>query len=155
VTGAARGRPEPADRLLAREIHLQDLTLALYGVYLPRIRDAGGRAILETYVRAEEDRRRRIERYLEARGGLPPPSVRGLFAAAGRLYGRVTSRLGTRVMLRIALSAAGRAARRACAAAAGQPTPELQFLATLRAKNEEDLLLEMRQHLIDTRPRRG
>ena len=154
MTGSARRRPDPPDRLLARELHLQDLTIAVYGRYLPRIRDAEGRAILAAYVRAEEDRRRRIERYLEPRETLPPRALRVLFAAAGRIYGRITSRLGTRVMLRIVLSAAGRAARRACDAIADQPSPDLQFLATLRARNEEDLVLEMRQHLIDTRPRR-
>jgi len=55
-------------------------------------------------------------------------------------------------MLRIIHSASGRAAPRACAAVGVPAPPEVQYLATLKAKNEGDLLDSLRQHLIDTRP---
>ena len=71
------------------------------------------------------------------------------------MYGRATSWLGTRLTLRIILSASRRAARRACASLGADPRPEMIFLATLRARNEGDLLDAMRQHLIDTRPRKA
>ena len=140
-------------RPLLQEIYVQDLVLALYRVYLPRLEDERGRALIEAYLRAEEDRRRRLERYLVDRGTAPAPGVRSCFAALGALYGRLTSWLGTRIMLRITLSASRRAARRACAGLGGHRSPELMFFATLRARNEGDLLDSLRQHLIDTRPR--
>ena len=140
-------------RPLLQEIYVQDLVLALYRVYVPRLEDEGGRALIVAYLRAEEDRRRRLERYLADRGTAPASAVRTCFAAAGALYGRLTSWLGTRIMLRITLSASRRAARRACAGLGGQSSPELVFFATLRARNEGDLLDSLRQHLIDTRPR--
>jgi hypothetical protein len=140
-------------RSLLQEIYLQDLVLALYRAYVPRLRDARGRRLIETYLRAEEDRRGRIERYLAGRGAAPATAVRSCFTAAGALYGRLTSRLGTRVMLRIALSASRRAARRACAGLGAEARPELLYFATLRARNEGDLLDSLRQHLIDTRSR--
>ena len=140
---------------LTQEIYLQDLVLSIYRVYLTRLRDRDGRAILESYVRSEEDRRRRIERHLEGRGAAASTRLRRLFGGAGRLYGRATSWLGTRLMLRIILSASRRAARRACASLGADPRPEMIFLATLRARNEGDLLDAMRQHLIDTRPRKA
>ena len=140
-------------RPLLQEVYVQDLVLALYRVYVRRLADDGGRALIETYVRAEEDRRRRLERYLADRGAVPAAAVRAGFAALGTLYGRLTSWLGTRVMLRITLSASRRAARRACAGLGRQTSPERMFFATLRARNEGDLLDSLRQHLIDTRPR--
>ena len=140
-------------RPLLQEIYVQDLVLALYRVYVPRLRDGAGRTLIEAYLRAEEDRRRRLERYLADRGTAPASAVRSCFAAAGALYGRVTSWLGTRIMLRIALSASWRASRRACAGLGGWSSPELIFFATLRARNEGDLLESLRQHLIDTRRR--
>ena len=150
--GGARGEI----RALTQDVYLQHLVLSIYGVYMTRLRDLEGRGIVEAYVHAEEGRRTRIARRLEALGAAPAAPVAALFAAAGRLYGRVTSWLGTRVMLRIVLSASRRASRRACAAlgpAAAGP-PDFHFLATLRARNEGDLLDALRQHLIDTRPRR-
>lgn len=141
-------------RILFQEIYLQDLALGLYGVYLDRLRDAAGRALLETYVRAEEDRRRRIERHLQARGLAAPAGARRLFAAAGRAYGRITSLLGSRGMLRIVLSSSRRAARRSCAAIGGAGRPDLIFLDTLRARSVDALVDGLRQHLIDTRPPR-
>jgi hypothetical protein len=142
-------------RALLQEIYLQDLVLALYRIYADRLRDPVGRRLIEKYLVAEADRRKRIERYLADRRRPIPPLVRSLFAAAGSLYGRVTALLGTRVMLRIALSASRRAARRACVLL-GDPTDrEIAYLSTLRARNEGALLDELRQHLIDTAPRRG
>lgn len=142
-------------RELCQEIYVQDLVGALLRVYAARLRDDRGRAHLLAYLAAEDDRRRRIERVLAATRDSAIPSVRALFAAAGRLYGRVTSILGTRVMLRIALSASARASRRACARLAAAPTSDLRYLAALRARNEATLLDNLRQHLIDTQPRRG
>jgi hypothetical protein len=141
-------------RDLLQEIYLQALVLSLYRVYVTRLRDAGGTRLIEAYVRAEEDRNRRLERHLLGRGVVPAVAIRRTFALAGDLYGRVTSRLGTRVMLRIALSASRRAARRACSLLGAFPQPELRLLATLRARNEGDLVDSLSQHLIDT-ARRG
>jgi hypothetical protein len=140
-------------RALLQEIYLQDLVLALYRVYARRVRDEEGRRLIETYLRSEEDRGRRMEGHLARRGAAPSRPVRALFDAIGDLYGRATSRLGTRVMLRITLSASRRAARRACAALVGAPGPELLYFATLRARHEGDLADALRQHLIDTRRR--
>ncbi len=56
-------------------------------------------------------------------------------------------------MLRIVLSASRRASRRACASLGSSARPDLVYLATLRARNEGDLVDALRQHLIDTRPR--
>ncbi|HKN46761.1 MAG TPA: hypothetical protein VJ144_02215 [Candidatus Polarisedimenticolia bacterium] len=155
MSGRAGARGEI--RALTQDIYLQDLVLSIYSVYTGRLRDLEGRAIVEAYVRAEQDRRLRIVRHLEALGAAPAAPVGALFATAGRLYGRITSWLGTRVMLRIVLSASRRASRRACAAlgqaAAGRP--DLLFLVTVRARNEGDLLDALRQHLIDTRPPRA
>jgi hypothetical protein len=137
-------------RDLIQEVYLQDLVLALYRVYVTRLRDAGGKRLIEAYVRAEEDRNRRLERHLLGRGAVPTAALRRTFALAGDLYGRVSSRLGTRVMLRIALSSSRRAARRACALLGDIGQPELRLLATLRARNEGDLLDSLSQHLIDT-----
>jgi hypothetical protein len=137
-------------RGLIQEIYLQDLVLALYGVYAARLRDPDGTRVIGNYLRAERDRRNRIERFLLARGAPISPGVRTLFAAAGGLYGRLTSFLGSRVMLRIALSASRRASRRACALLVDPSSPELVYLATLRARNEGALLDVLRQHLIDT-----
>jgi hypothetical protein len=55
-------------------------------------------------------------------------------------------------MLRIVLSASARASRRACGSLGGPGEPERIYLATLRARNEGELLDSLRQHLIDTRP---
>jgi hypothetical protein len=142
-------------RDLLQEIYLQDLVLALYGVYATRLRDPEGKRLIENYLRAETDRRRRIERYLTARRGPIPGRVRALFAGTGALYGRLTSLLGTRIMLRIALSASRRASRRACGLLGEPSDPEIAYLSTLRARNEGILLDDLRQHLIDTAPRRG
>ena len=141
-------------RGLIQDLYLQDLVLALYGVYAARLRDPEGTKVIETYLRAERDRRNRMERFLTARGAPIASGVRSLFAAAGGLYGRLTSLLGSRVMLRIALSASRRASRRACALLGGPTSPELVYLSTLRARNEGALLDELRQHLIDTAKRR-
>jgi len=141
-------------RGLIQEIYLLDLVLALYGVYAARLRDPDGTRVMETYLRAERDRRNRIERFLLARGAPIASGVRSLFAAAGGLYGRLTSLLGGRVMLRIALSASRRACRRACALLGDPTSPELVYLSTLRARNEGALLDDLRQHLIDTAKRR-
>jgi len=141
-------------RGLIQDLYLQDLVLALYGVYAARLRDPDGTKVIETYLRAERDRRSRVERFLVARGAPIAPGVRSLFAAAGGLYGRLTSLLGSRVMLRIALSASRRASRRACALLGDPASPELVYLSTLRARNEGALLDELRQHLIDTAKRR-
>jgi len=140
-----------------QEIYLLDLVLSLYRVYARRLTDPAGRAILETYLRAEEDRARRLERIVRRRSPGPPTSVRALFRGVGRLYGRATSMLGTRVMLRIVLSAGRRASRRACSradAAMRGSSPEDQYMATLRARNEADLVDALTQHLIDSRPKR-
>jgi len=142
-------------RGLLQEIYLQDLVLALYGIYAARLRDPEGRRLIEKYLVAETDRRKRIERYLASRAGPISPAMRSLFAAAGTLYGRLTSHLGTRVMLRIALSASRRASRRACALLGDPSDPEIAYLSTLRARNEGELLDDLRQHLIDTAPRRS
>ncbi len=142
-------------RALTQDLYLQDLVLSIYRTYLRRLKDPKGRAIVGDYLRAEEERGRRLGARLEALGAPPAASVRSLFGLAGRIYARLTSWLGTRIMLRVVLSASGRAARRACAglAAAVPDRPDLLFLATLRARNEGDLLVALRQHLIDTRPR--
>jgi len=142
-------------RGLLQEIYLQDLVLALYGIYAARLRDPEGRRLIENYLRAETDRRRRIERYVAARRGAIPRPVRSLFTAAGTLYGRLTALLGTRVMLRIAYSASRRASRRACGLLGHRSDPEIAYLSTLRARNEGTLFDDLRQHLIDTAARRG
>ena len=147
--------PDRDVRELCQEIYVQDLALALYGVYVARLADAGGRACIESYLAAEALRRRRLEEALARTGGRPVAALRRLFAAAGRAYGRLTSWLGTRVMLRITLSAGRRASRRACSCLAAAATPERQYLAALRARNEGDLVEALRQHLIDTRPRQS
>lgn len=139
-------------RGLFQDIYLQDLVRAIYRQYAARLRDPEGRRILEAYLRGDEDRGRRIEGYLLARGLAPAPPVRRTFAVLGRIYGRLTSLLGTRVMMRIALSSGERAARRACHALGDHPKPDVLFLATLRVRNEGDLVDALRQHLIDTRP---
>lgn len=145
--------PSGEFRPLLQELYLQDLTLGVYAVYVRRLRDAAGRAILQEYLRNESERRRRIEEYL-ARKGVPRPSGPGrLFATAGALYGRVTALLGTRVMLRIVLTASRRASRRACARLGPADRPEIAYLASLRARSEGDLLDALTQHLIDSRPR--
>ena len=141
-------------RGLLQEVYLQDLVLALFGVYASRLRDPDGARLIGNYLRAEADRRGRIESCLQARGAGPSRGARSLFAAAGGLYGRLTSWLGTRVMLRIALSASRRASRRACALLGDPQDPEMVYLATLRARNEGDLRDDLRQHLIDTSRRR-
>lgn len=144
-------------RALTQDIYLQDLVLSVYRTYLGRLEDEAGRAIVGAYLRAEQDRVLRIDARLTALGAAPAAAVRGLFALAGRLYGSLTSWLGTRVMLRIVLSSSTRASRRACSSlgAARGDRPDLLFLAALRARNEGDLLDALRQHLIDTRPRRA
>jgi hypothetical protein len=153
-TVAGTGTAGATLRDLAQDIYLQDLVLSMYRVYVARLRDAEGRRLLETYIRQEEDRGRRLARHLIGRGGSATPTLRASFAAAGRLYGRVTSWLGTRVMLRIVLSASRKASRRACALAdaAMQDAPsEQQYFASIRARNESDLRDDLTQHLIDTR----
>ena len=142
-------------RALLQEIYLQDLVLSIYRVYMDRMGDREAREILGEYRRGEDYRGRRIKDLLAAGGTTTAAPVRALFSAAGRLYGRATSCLGTRVMLRIVLSASERASRRACAAVGAPASPEAQFLATLKARNEGELADSLRQHLIDTRPRRG
>jgi len=146
--------PSGEIRVLMQEIYLQDLVLSIYRVFSRRLADREGRAILESYLRAEEDRRRRIERHVAALGARPAGFVRALFGGGGTIYGRLTSWLGPRVMLRIVLSASRRASRRACSALEST-RPDLIYLATLRARNEGDLHDSLTQHLIDTRPRRG
>ncbi len=142
-------------RALLQEIYLQDLVLSLYRVYALRLGDAEGRRLIEDYLRAETDRGRRIEHRLAGRGAAASPPVRALFAAAGGTYGRLTSLLGTRVMLRIALSASRKASKRACTLLGDPADPEMVYLSTLRARNEGELLDGLRQHLIDTSPRRS
>ena len=141
-------------RGLFQEIYLQDLVLSLYGIYAARLRDPEGSRPIENYLRAETFRQERIESYLVARGAPISPVVRSLFATAGAVYGRLTSLLGTRIMLRIALSSSRRAARRACGLLRVPSNPELLYLSTLGARNEGALLDDLRQHLIDTAPRR-
>jgi hypothetical protein len=141
-------------RALIQELYLQDLVLSIYRVFSGRLADPEGRAIVDRYLRAEEQRRLRIERHLAPLGARPARLVRLLFTGGGALYGRVASRLGTRVMLRIVLSASRRAARRACSSLENS-RPDLIYLATLRARNEGDLHESLTQHLIDTRPRPG
>ena len=138
-------------RALLQELYLQDLTLGIYGVYLQSLRDAGGRRILEDYMRMEGERRRRIGEHLERAGVVGSPGPGHFFRAAGALYGRMTSLLGTRVMLRIALSASQRASRRACARLGSPDRPDLLYLGSLRARSEGELADALRQHLIDTR----
>ena len=146
--------PRAENRGLLQEIYLQELVLSLYRVYTARLQDPEGRRLIEDYLRAEADRGRRIDRRLAGRGVVPSSVTRILFSGAGRLYGHVTSILGTRIMLRIALSASERASKRACALLGGATDPEGAFLSTLRARNEGELLGSLRQHLIDTAPRR-
>ena len=155
---AQAGGPGGGIREGVQEVYLLDLVLSIYRVYARRVADPAGRAILESYLGAEEDRARRLERIVRSRSAGPPVAMRRLFRAAGGLYGRVTSLLGTRVMLRIALSAGRRAARRACSlvdAALRDSSPETRYMATLRARNEGDLVDALTQHLIDTRPKRA
>lgn len=141
-------------RALLQEIYLQDFTSGIYAVYLKALRDASGRRLLEDYLRAEAERRRRIEDHLRRAGvvaqGLPGRVLR----AAGGLYGRLTSLLGSRAMLRITLSASRRASRRACERLGPEDRPDLVYLGMLRAKSVGDLRDALQQHLIDTRPRR-
>jgi len=141
-------------RRLLQDVYLQEMVLSLYRVYAGRVRDAGGKRLIEKYLVAELDRRRRVEKCLSGRGAPASTAVRSLFAVAGNAYGRATSLLGTRIMLRIALSASRRASRQACARLGDSPDPELVYLGTLRARNEGDLLDALSQHLIDTAPRR-
>ncbi|MEE9291387.1 MAG: hypothetical protein V3U83_00515 [Acidobacteriota bacterium] len=141
-----------------QEIYLQELVLAIYGIYMKRLDDDEARRIIGHYLNYEEDRRRRTEDHLARHGSVVSTPLRRAFAVAGRLYGRVSSWFGTRIMLRIVLSASRSASRRACVLADSAmrgEQPELQFLATLRARNEGDLLGDLRQHLINTRPRRS
>jgi hypothetical protein len=146
------GGGRPTDRALLQEIYLQDLVLSIYRVYEARLTDAAARDILKEYLRGEVYRGERIEALLAAEGATVPAAPRALFAAAGRLYGRLTALFGTRIMMRILYSSGRRASRRACAAVGLPAPPDLQYLATLKAKNEGDLFDAMRQHLIDTRP---
>ncbi|PYT16793.1 MAG: hypothetical protein DMF51_03830 [Acidobacteria bacterium] len=147
--------PGAENRGLLQEIYLQDLVLSLYRVYTTRLRDVEGRRLIEDYLSAEIDRGRRIERRLAGRRVVPSSVMRAVFTAAGRLYGILTSVLGTRIMLRITLSASQRASKRACALLGRPSDPEIVYLSTLRARNEGELLDALRQHLIDTAPRRG
>jgi len=150
--------PGGGTRERVQEIYLLDLVLSMYRVFTRRISDPAGRAILEAYLCAEEDRAHRLERIVRGRSANVPAGMRSMFRTAGRWYGRLAALLGTRVMLRIVLSAGRRAARRACAladAAARESSPETQYLATLRARNEGDLVDALTQHLIDSRPRRA
>ena len=146
--------PGGENRGLLQEIYLQDLVLSLYRVYAGRLRDAEGRRLIEDYLRAEFDRGQRIERRLAGRHVMLSSVTRALFSATGRLYGIITSIFGTRIMLRITLSASQRASRRACALLDNLADPEIMYLSTLRARNEGELLDALRQHLIDTAPRR-
>ena len=141
-------------RGLFQEICLLDLVLSLYGSYAPRLCDPEGRRLIESYLQSERDRRARIERYLASRGAPLAPLVRSFFAAAGALYGRLTSLFGTRFMLRTALSSSRRAARRACSLLETEKNPEIIYLSSMGARNEGDLVDKLRQHLIDTAPRR-
>ena len=147
--------PGAAVRRLLQDIYLQEMVVSLYRVYARRLRDAGGTRLIETYLEAERDRRRRVLAYLSGQGASASPAVRSLFAALGSAYGRVTSCLGTRVMLRIALSASRGASKQACARLGDPAGPDVVFLSTLRARIEGELLDELTQHLIDTAPRRS
>lgn len=147
--------PGAAVRLLLQDIYLQEMVLSLYRVYARRLRDAGGRELIESYLAAETDRRRRVLAYLAGQGVSASPAVRSAFSVLGTAYGRLTSCLGTRVMLRIALSASRGASKQACARLGSQAGPDLVFLGTLRARNEGELLDGLTQHMIDTAPRRG
>lgn len=147
--------PGAAVRRLLQDIYLQEMVVSLYRVYARRLRDDGGKELIETYLKAESDRRRRVLAYLSGQGASASPAVRSLFAAVGSAYGRVTSCLGTRVMLRIALSATRGASKQACARLGDPAGPDLVFLSTLRARNEGELLDGLTQHLIDTAPRRS
>jgi hypothetical protein len=138
-----------------REAYLLDLVLSVYDIYLPRLRDAKGRALLQTYLKGERFRASQIEQYLGRQGLDPSPLVRRLFRVIGRIYGRLTALLGTRLMLRIVLSASQRAARTACRDLGVSPPPARLYLATLQARHEGDLAEGLRQHLIETRPRNG
>lgn len=141
-----------------QEIYLQDLVLAIYAIYMKRLKDDEARRIIGHYLKYEGDRRRRTEDHLARHGSVVSAPLRRAFAAAGSLYGRITSWFGTRIMLRIVLSASRSASRRACVlvdSAMRGAGPELQHLTTLRARNEGDLLGDLRQHLINTRPRRS
>jgi len=142
-----------AARALLQDLYLQDLSLSIYDVYSRRAKDAAGAAILRAYLRAETTRGARIESRLEAIGSRAAPAVRALFRGAGRIYGAATAKLGTRVTLRIALSTARRAARRTCAGLGREVGPDLLHLATLKARNEGDLVDALTRHLIDTRRR--
>lgn len=121
------------------------------------MRDDEGRRLLGENLRAEAERRRRIEEHLVRAGGAETPAASAgagrLFRAAGGLYGRLTSLLGTRAMLRIALSSSRRASRRACARLGPEGRPDLSYLAMLRARNAGDLRDALQQHLIDTQAR--
>jgi len=147
--------PGAAVRLLLQDIYLQEMVVSLYRVYARRLRDAGGKGLIESYLAAETDRRRRVLAYLAAQGASASPAVRSVFSVVGSAYGRLTSCLGTRVMLRIALSASRGASRQACARLGDAAGPDVVFLSTLRARNEGELLDGLTQHLIDTAPRRG
>lgn len=147
--------PGAAVRLLLQDIYLQEMVLSLYRVYARRLRDAEGKGLIESYLEAESDRRKRVLAYLSGQGASASPAVRALFAALGSAYGRATSCLGTRVMLRIALSASRGASKQACASLGDPAVPDIVFLSTLRARNEGDLLDGLTQHLIDTAPRRS
>lgn len=141
-----------------QEIYLQEFVLAIYSVYMKRLDDDGARRIIGHYLKYEEERRRRTEDHLARHGSIVSAPLRRAFSSSGRLYGRITSWFGARIMLRVVLSASRSASRRACvlvdSAMRGEGA-ESQYLATLRARNEGDLLGDLRQHLINTRPRRG
>jgi hypothetical protein len=139
-----------ANRALIQEVYLQDLALTIYGIYLSRLNDTAGCAILETYLRGERFRATQIETYLGRVGLHAAPAVRTLFRGIGQVYGHLTSLLGTRMMLRIILSASRRASRRACVVLGDTESADLLYLTTLRARNEGDLLADLRQHMIDT-----
>ena len=142
-------------RALLQELYLQELTLAVYGVYIRRLRDQGGRRILEDYLEREAERRRRIGDHLARAGQASGAGPGCLFRSVGTAYGLVTALLGSRVMLRIALSASKRASRRACEGVGPADRPDLVYLGTLRARSEADLRDELQQHLIDTRGARS
>ena len=147
--------PGAAVRRLLQDIYLQEMVLSLYRVYARRLRDAGGERLIESYLGAETERRKRVLAYLSGQGVSASRAVRSLFAALGSAYGRATSVLGTRVMLRIALSASRSASKQACARLGDPAGPDIVYLSTLRARNEGELLDGLTQHLIDTAPRRG